>query len=251
MSQQAKTRTGVSSLCNSSHELQFDVANSIDDVLEAWRLVYRAYRQIDIIDENPFALHTVNETMAESTTVITGRSNGAVASTLTMIHDSGGLPLDSVYKAELDQLRAQGRHLVEVGLLADRRTSISRAFSAMIGMMRFVYYQAYYDKSILLCGVHPHHAGFYTKTLGFKVLGQETTYPTVKNRPVVLLVGDLMEWLERETLPRRLVEFAENALPSTVFNDRFRLTPENLRGTEIEAFINWKQQTDATQFDVL
>ncbi len=226
-------------------DLRFGVADSIDQVMEAWRLVYRSYRQIDIIDENPFALHTAPQVLTPSTAVITGHCGNDLASTLTIIHDRGDLPLDCVYKAELDQLRDQGRHLVEVSLLADRRSSVTRSLNAMVGMMHYVYFQAYYGKSIVLCGVHPHHAGFYKKMLGFNAIGRETTYPTVKNHPVVLLAVDLMAWLKRDSMPKRFVQYARNPLPETLFDNRFRLTADSIADTDIESYLQWSKP-DAT-----
>lgn len=215
--------------------------------MDAWRLVYRSYRQIDIIDENPFALHTTPLALSPATAVVTGHTQTELVSTLTILHDSGKLPLDCVYKSELDKIRNQGRHMVEVGLLADRRTSLTRSLNAMVGMMRYVYFQAFHWQSIVLCGVHPHHAGFYKKMLGFSAIGRETTYPTVKDHAVVLLAVDLMDWLKQPTMPKRFVEYANNPLPKTMFDDRVRLTPDAMTGTDIESFIEWTQHPNQLQ----
>lgn len=245
--QSSATKSGDVSRSLAPNDLAISVATSIDEVIDARQLVYNSYRQIDIIDENPFGIHTTPLALSPATAVISGKKDAEIVSTLTIIHDTGTLPLDCVYKSELDRIRNQGRHIVEVGLLADRRSSLTRSINAMVGMMHYVYYQAFHGKSVVLCGVHPHHAGFYKKMLGFSAIGRETTYPTVKDHPVVLLAVDLMEWLKRDRMPKRFVEYSRNPLPTTLFDDRIRLTPDAIAGTDIESFTQWTQLPNQLQ----
>jgi hypothetical protein len=44
----------------------------------------------------------------------------------------------------------------------------------------------------LLIVVHPRHAHFYERFIGFKVLGEERPYPAVENHPAILLCLDLI-----------------------------------------------------------
>ena len=55
----------------------FQVARNVEDVLLGWRLLYRAYRDVDFIRSNPFRIHTVPQAIGEHTAVIVAQSGGA------------------------------------------------------------------------------------------------------------------------------------------------------------------------------
>lgn len=228
-------------------DLSIGVATELAEVIEAWQLVYQAYRRIGIIDANDAEVHATALAISPQTTVIVGRTEIELASTLAIMHDSPrGLPLDKVYGPELARLRERGERLLEVGLLADRRATMTRAVAAIFGMMRFVFYNSRFTGSTILCGVHPHHAGFYMKSFGFDVAGAESTHPVVKDQPVVLLRLDLEEKLKLNPLPRGLATYVANPLPADTFDRRFPLTFQAIQGTPIERFLTAKPPTVET-----
>ncbi len=49
----------------------------------------------------------------------------------------------------------------------------------------------------LLAAVHPRHARFYQRRLGFEPFGDEKPYPAVRNKPAVALLLDFAQ-VERE-----------------------------------------------------
>src|SRR4051794_7035611 len=123
----------VTPLANPAHKgrdrsgLNFYVARTLDDVLEAWQLVYIAYRGVGLVDANPYELHTMPQAVGAQTLVVTGCLGPLSVSTLSVYLDPpGGLPLDSVYKDELAGLRGEGRRIMEVGLFGDRRDHLNR-----------------------------------------------------------------------------------------------------------------------------
>jgi hypothetical protein len=170
--------------------------------------------------------------------VVTGRLRGQVVSTLTAMHDTpAGLPLDSVYPRELDGLRGEGRRLMEVGLLADRRASLARFIAALQHLMRFPYYFGKHAQADILCGVHPHHAGFYQKQLGFEALGEVKAYASVNDHLVVLLRMNPLEVLARGAVPRMNAAFEARPLPGHAFEDRYRFTRKGLQGTSLDRYL--------------
>lgn len=218
--------------------LEIGVASRLDQVVAAWQLVYQAYRRIEIINANPAEVHTSPLAISPQTAVIVGTCRDEVASTLTMMHDSErGLPLDDVYSRPMAALRQRGEKLMEVGLLADRRAKASRAIAAIFGMMRFVFYNARFTRSIIVCGVHPHHAGFYMKSFGFEVAAPETTHPGVNNQPVIFLRLDLDQKLQLDPLPRGLAMYVADPLAADTFDVRFPLTATSVAHTPIGAFL--------------
>lgn len=224
----------------------FEVASSLEQVLSAWSLVHDAYTRIGLIDTNKFGLHTVSQAVNPETAVIIGYLNDAPVSTLSIIHeDTRPIPLQHVYPKELDQLRSQGRKLLEVGLLADRREHISRAMVSIFEMMRFVFWRSYLSHTDIVIGVHPHHAGFYINSFGFEPIGQESTHPTVKDHPVLPMRLDLHTALTADIVPKRLTQYLNNPLPDDVFDHRYAFDPREIANTPLGMYLQAKARLAA------
>ncbi len=226
--------------------LTFEIAKTYEQVETAWSLVYRAYLRAGLIPPNKFKLHTVSQTIQKKTAVIFGNIGGMTVSTLSAYADcETGLPLDTVYENELQQMRTEGRRLAEFGLFADRREHLFRSIEALLEMIRHATYFA------LACGatdgvigVHPHHANFYTRLLGFDQVGPVKAYATVKDNPVVLLRIDWATATTQDKLPRGLRYLVNNTIAPEYFDDRFDLTGKQLAGTSLEQYLT-QQSTDA------
>jgi hypothetical protein len=218
--------------------LEYRLATSLDDVLAAWHLVYQRYLLAGLIDPNDQEIHAVPHAIQNHGLVALGSVNGAVASTLTMIPDGDrGLPLDAVYPAELAELRARGRSLLEVGLLADRREEIKRYINSLMCMFMYPWFFARYKGFDIVCGVHPHHVEFYEKAFGFVQFGPARTYPRVKDHPVTLLRLDIEASLTAERLPRATKIYIENPLPESAFDHRFNLADPSVGESRIGAYL--------------
>jgi hypothetical protein len=220
-------------------EPQCACANSLAQVEAAWQLVYQRYSEMGLINENPFGIHAVPGAVGEHACVVWGPDGADVGYTMTLFRDSPmGLALDSVYAHELDQLRHKGRRLLEVGMLADRRQSASRGVGALFSMMRWaVHYALHADLTDIVIGVHPRHAQFYTRCYGFEEFAEPTSYPLVRNNPVVPLRLRLRECLAKDVLPRGLADARDNPVPASAFSNRFAFEPEQLRGSLIADFL--------------
>jgi len=214
-------------------------ATSLEQVESAWRLVYDRYTQMGLIDENPFGIHAVPGAVGQHACVIWGPEGPDVGYTMTLFRDNSmGLALDSVYAHELDELRGKGRRLLEVGMLADRRRNAARGIGALFSMMRWaVYYGLHTDLTDIVIGVHPRHAQFYVRCYGFEEFGAPTSYPLVRDNPVVPLRLRLLETLAKDVLPRGLAAAREHPLPGSAFSHRFAFAPEQLRGSLIAGFL--------------
>lgn len=215
--------------------LRYDVARSLDDVIEAWRLVYAVYRRAGLIDRNAAELHCVPHAIGTDSVVAIGRIESLVVNTLSAYHDGPqGLPLDSVYRRELDWLRRQGRSLIEVGLFADRREHLYRSIEAVMSLMRLsTYFGVHTGATDAVIGVHPHHAAFYCRMLGFTQIGDEKSYETVNHKPVVLLHLNWVEATSAVKPCRGIRQFVENPVETGYFNDRVDLTWEAVADSPI------------------
>jgi hypothetical protein len=220
--------------------LTFRVAESLEQALSAWRMVYMAYRRAGLIGPNPHRVHTAPQACGEHAAVIAACIGPVTVSTLTALADNPqGLPLDRVYGMELESLRRDGRVLMEVGLFADRRKQLNRTAEALFQLMRYAFYYGLRTKvTDFVIGVHPRHARFYTRAFGFETMGSARTYPAVNNRPVVLLRGDLETKLKLNPLHPALDYFVRNPVATELFDRRFDFSPHRFAGSDLQRFLS-------------
>lgn len=219
--------------------LTFRVAENLEDVRAAWSLVHDSYHRIGLIRKNEFGIHTVPAAVQPGTMVAIGTLEEQVCATISAYVDGApGLSLDEVYPEELEALRAEGRVLMEAGLLADRRRELTRTLGSILELMKHVFYHAIYSGATdLVIGVHPHHVPFYERLFPFHVFTRESTCPSVGGAPVVGLRGDLAEALLMERPPRGLKYFFENPMEPGDFENRAILDPNVVAGTRIAQFL--------------
>jgi hypothetical protein len=128
--------------------------------------------------------------MQPNVAVVIGRlPDGRAVTTGTCMGDGAlGLPLDCVYRLELDGLRRQGRTMCEIGLLADDRQSVGECCTVLFDALRYTFhFGLYLGVSDFICGMHPRRARLYRRLFGFEVFGSERSYSTVKDHPVILM----------------------------------------------------------------
>src|SRR5690349_17667085 len=88
--------------------VRFRVARDLQEVLAAWRMVYQVYLGSGLIHPNPYSIHTTPQTLSQSSAVFHGSRADNIESTLTAVVDGPmGLPMDCVYKHDIDVLRRQ------------------------------------------------------------------------------------------------------------------------------------------------
>lgn len=227
--------------------IHYSAATRLDDVVAAWRLVYDTYRASGLVDPNVHGVHFVPQAIRPASVVGLGRVAGAVRATITAYADGPpGLPLDQVYPDELGRFRAEGRLLVEVGLLADRTSDRARGLDTTLSLMRIGFFHAIHiGATDLVIGVHPHHARFYERLFGFDRFGAPSTCPIVNDAPVVGLRLDLADRPMPEPMPKGLRFFRDSPLSSGFFDVRLRLSPAVIRRTVLEDVLNEKASAAA------
>lgn len=111
-----------------------------------------------------------------------------VVSTVTLIGDGRlGLPMESMFAAEIKELRDQGRQLAEVACLADSVSEPRRFLETFTQLTRLMaQFSRHQGVQNLVISVHPRHAKFYARYFGFRPLSDRVANcPHVKNRPAV------------------------------------------------------------------
>jgi hypothetical protein len=125
--------------------------------------------------------------------------DGQMYATVSIIPDNPkGMPMDSIYRDELNQMRVEGKRLAEVTQLAVEHELYSQltgrsAFFASTPILGHVLGYAITKNIDYLCiSVIPSHSIFY-RLLGFKVLGETKQYARF-NTPAVGLIYQVADW---------------------------------------------------------
>jgi hypothetical protein len=169
------------------------IASRQEEWTGAFRLVHDAYVDRGLIVANPYRMRVTPYHLLHSTEVLVALQQGRVICTVSLVGDGDlGLPMEVIYDREIALRRAQGLCLAEVSCLADRRQESESSRSALFRLMSFTA-QLSRHRIIdeLLITVHPRHAAFYVKFLGFQSIGEVREYPAVCDHPAVPLALDL------------------------------------------------------------
>lgn len=221
---------------------RLQIATSATEVVEAWQLLYRSYVDAGYIRPNPFELHTVPEAVGPQSLVMLAFQNDLPVSTITAMADSTrGLPLDSVYPRELDEIRASGSLMVEVGLFGciDEKST----FATVFDLMRYTFFYAIMlGADEMICGIPPRRVGLYERMLGFEQLGAIKSYSTVKNNPVALMRGKIRHMLDHQASYRAVAYAMKHPLPESTFDQRFMFTKAELSNSLLDRYLQYKGQ---------
>ena len=169
-----------------------------------------------------------------------------MVATLSVVPDTElcGLPMESVYGAEIEGLRQQGRRLAEATSLADQDLGIHefvRVFKTLIKVGMQYHVRQGGDSWVI--AVNPRHRGFYQKVLGFVPLGPRRAYPSVQGHPAEAYVSGVD--LLRTHAPEMNREVFGEPLPDSVLRAP-RWSP-----TRVHYFGKRSTQADGRTIDAL
>ncbi len=216
-----------------------DLARTPERIIQAWRLVYRVYRQVGHIHRNDQAIHTSANAVRRETAVFVGLEDQRVIRTLTAIPDGPtGLPLDQVYPQKLTAVRRADGKLMELGLFVDAQPATGSSFRGLFDLLRYAFYYGL-NRGVtdFVIGVHPHHVGFYRRGYGFEPIGPVAQHPHVRAKPVVLLHGHVPTVLSRSSHYRGIMAMLSNPLASGCFERRPQLTDTWVARSAIGAYL--------------
>lgn len=164
------------------------LAENKDEWHQAFGLVHKEYLEQGYIKHpHPSALSFNIYNFLPSTCVFIFKSYLTVISTLTQIFDSPefGLPMDALYREELDILRDQGRKITELSALATPREV--RWCNLMVYLSKTMFeYSRLSDVNDICIMVNPKHVRFYKAIFLFDDFGKEKFYDAV-GAPAVAL----------------------------------------------------------------
>lgn len=166
----------------------FKIANTLSELEGAYRLVHDVFVNAGYIDPHPLGLRVKTHNALPETTTFIAKYHEKIALTLTLYPDSQlGVPMDSVYKRELDQLRKKGRAIAEVGALASDISIRNHGLSMITNKIIINYATDSLGIDDILITVHPRRRWIYESILLFEKIGKIKEYEDVKGNPAVAL----------------------------------------------------------------
>jgi len=179
-------------------DYNFGVITQADDFFTALKLVQDIYLEEGYVDikTDPGPCRILKNHHLKDTAVFFGKKNEEIAFTVSLFPDSAwGLPMDTIYKKELDSLRSQGRKIGEVGCLATHPDHRNGSQNILMhgNKIMLKYAMEHLELDDLVITVHPKHALVYKEVLMFEEIesGVVRTYPKVNNNPAIALRLDL------------------------------------------------------------
>lgn len=164
------------------------LAEDLDDFQQSFCLVHDEYVKAGYLElSSCVPMHFTIHSLLPQTTIFLFREYLRAISTVTQVMDSSlfGLPMDALYKGEVDQLRAQRRKVAEISALATH--SGNRWEYLFIYLSRAILrYSKHLGINDLCIMVNPKHVAFYKTIFLFEDLGGERYYPEV-DAPAVAL----------------------------------------------------------------
>jgi hypothetical protein len=172
--------------------VQFRIAHSQQDRRGAFELVHRAYLRAGLVEENPAGLRVTPYHFEPTTDLFVAVADGEVIATVTLVGDGRlGVPMGGVYPDEIARVRSMAGWFGEVSCLADRRSDFQRTLPVFLRLNRLMAQTAKArGMARLVIAVHPRHARFYRRFMGFQEIGEQREYPTVRNNPAVACMLD-------------------------------------------------------------
>jgi N-acyl amino acid synthase FeeM len=173
--------------------IQCSVATDSERLRSAFGLIYKTYLREGLVRSNRFGLRILPHQLLDTSWVLLAVMNRRLVGTLSVIEDGRlGLPIESLYPAELATLRSQGRRVAELTCLATERLQASEYFPVLRELLwAAIQLTTRRRVDCLTICVHPRYARFYRQRLSFADLGPLRRCSWVCDGPAVAMSRDL------------------------------------------------------------
>ena len=167
-------------------------ARTREDLIGAFQLLKRRYSETGLCRENSASLRVLPYHLWHETQVFVTVQGGRVIGTLSLIRDSDRqqIPMESNYADIISNLRSRGSRLAEVSsLCVDPTPSVSRGdlFGQLTRLM--IFHARFVGVEHLVAVVHPRHAKFYRRAMGFEEIGGLSKYQQAGGQPGIAILG--------------------------------------------------------------
>lgn len=154
---------------DSQSDIIYKRAETYEEIEQALRIVYGAYKERGITQDNASRLRLTKFHALPTTAVLIAVKNNEVIATMSLVLDSSlGLPLEDL--RNVDDLRSTTRRMAEISSLAIKRGYRSQRGKLLLPLCNFMYRYAknYLGVEILFAAVHPLVQDFYRCIMLFK-----------------------------------------------------------------------------------
>ncbi len=182
----------------------FSTAITPEDYLASFNLVYRVFVRTGFVQPGPTPFRLAPQHCNEDSRIFIGFHTEAdeekLIYSISLFPDSleNGLPMDMVFKKELDLLRSQGRFLVEAGhLAADPSCKMNNMTIPMLGnKIMHQYASRHLHADDIVITIHPKYRWIYEDFLLFEKIGEIDAYDYANGNPALAMRLDLRtaEW---------------------------------------------------------
>lgn len=232
-------------ICSLAHRHATDLvatpANSLDEIKEAYELVYREYLARGYCEANPSKMHYNAHCMFPDSRVFTLRRDGRLLGTLSLIPDSPcGIPLEHLFPQEVARLRRPGRRIAEVSLLAlngeyfKKKTFSLTDFQKLTGSFRLfkvMFDYARFEARVtdIVIGMHPKHEELY-RYLSFETIGPTKSYSNACGKPALPMWMDIPRNISTVSLKHGAgYYFLKDVITQDILARQFRWNTEAVR----------------------
>ena len=191
--------------------VHYKIAENQYERAAAFRLCHDAYVRAGLMLPNRFQMRIMPHHLLATSAIFIAVQGDRVIATVSLVGDGRlGLPMESVYQDEIGALRDPRRWLGEVSSLASAPEASDCQLHMLGDLTRLMaQYAMRHGLEYLLAAVHPRHARYYQRVLGFQPLSEPRPYPAVRHRPSVALLLDLPQ-LEHDQHPAFRAYFRES-----------------------------------------
>jgi len=170
-----------------SVHLYYEHVTHLNQFEVSMRLLYETYQRQRFIPPNHIGMWLTQHHLLASTRVYLARLTSLVVGTITAVEDGPlGLPMESAFGSEVNQIRRANGRAVEATCLSIRDHSLVSSLDVLSQLMALVAQSSQRGGAThILITVHPRHARFYRKTAGFRSLGPAKPYPTVGGKMAI------------------------------------------------------------------
>ena len=172
----------------------FSTARNRTDLLAAFTLLQQRYRQAGLATDDQDSLRIMPYHFCSATQIFIARTSKEVTGTVTLVGESEQpLPMFQAYPELAWQLKRRCGRIGEVTSLAisSHRSSKGEIFLGLTRLLTFFARRHRLDH--LVATVHPRHANFYRRAMGFEIIGDIKPCDSVGGSPGVAVVGSVNE----------------------------------------------------------
>lgn len=178
------------------------------------------------------------------TVTFVAKHEGRVIATFSTVMDNLllGLPMETVYPREIEQLRQSGRRISETTTLADADLGVREFIQVFLTLIQVaMQHHRSHGGDTPVIAVNPRHRKFYTKMLGFVPLGPCRSYGAVQDAPAEAF------WLDYDVLRSSAPTMYETLFGTPL--PRETLFAPRMPQTLIRQFSQQSSQCDADEIE--